>query len=103
MAAKAITVLQEMFVFEKERIYNKRFPDTWWMSAKTWNKAADANTQAETLAGFHADYVLFILDESGGIPDAVMVAAEAAMSSCVASYRPGRQPAMHEGPLYRGW
>jgi hypothetical protein len=29
---------------------------------------ADEDQQANTLAGLHADYILFILDESGGIP-----------------------------------
>ena len=50
---------------------------------RQWSQSADKTQQANTLAGRHADYILFLLDESGGIPDAVMVTAEAALSSCV--------------------
>jgi len=31
----------------------------------------------------HSDFILFVLDESGGIPDAVMATAEAALASCI--------------------
>ena len=62
---------------------NRRRPETWWMSARTWAKTADKARLGQTLAGLHSDYILFILDESGGIPDAVMASAEAALSSCV--------------------
>jgi phage terminase large subunit len=34
-----------------------------------------------TLAGLHADYILFVIDEAGGIPTSVLVAAEAALAS----------------------
>ena len=43
-------------------------PETWFMSARSWSKSASATEQANALAGLHADYILFILDESGGIP-----------------------------------
>jgi hypothetical protein len=51
------------------------------MSARTWSRTADAQQQAQTLAGLHADYTLFLLDETGGMPIAVMAAAEAALST----------------------
>jgi hypothetical protein len=94
--------LKEAFVWQKTRIFSKDHPETWWMSARTWSKAADSQTQGETLAGLHADYLLFILDEAGGIPDAVMAAAEAGLAT-------GKEmklimagnPTHLEGPLYR--
>jgi hypothetical protein len=56
----------------------------------------------QTLAGLHADYILFILDESGGIPDAVMASAEAALSSCIEGHIvQAGNPTHLEGPLYR--
>ena len=46
------------------------------MSARTWARTADKARLGQTLAGLHSDYILFLLDESGGIPDAVMATAE---------------------------
>jgi phage terminase large subunit len=95
-------LLQHAFVWTKSRIFNREAPETWFASARTWPRDADASKQAETLAGLHADYILFILDESGGIPDAVMVAAEAALSSCIEGrLLQAGNPTMLSGPLYR--
>jgi phage terminase large subunit len=75
-------ILKAGFEWTKTRIFNRDKPETWWMSARSWSKTADRAQQGSTLAGLHADHVLFILDESGGIPDSVMASAEAALSSC---------------------
>src|SRR6185437_12297801 len=64
-------ILQRAFEWNKTRIFSRQHPETWWMSARSWTRTADRQQQGSTLAGLHADFVLFILDESGGIPDAV--------------------------------
>lgn len=95
-------LLKEMFVWTKTRIFAKEHPETWWMSARQWSKTGDKGQQANTLAGLHADYIMFILDESGGIPEAVMASAEAALSSCKEGHLvQGGNPTHLEGPLYR--
>jgi phage terminase large subunit len=95
-------LLKATFVWQKTRIFAKDHPETWWMSARSWSKTADANQQGNTLAGLHADYILFLLDEAGGIPDAVMAAAEAALSSCVEGHLLiAGNPTHLTGPLYR--
>jgi len=56
------------------------------------------------LAGMHADNIMFILDEVGGIPDAVMVAAEAALTGgpgCVQKIVMAGNPTHRTGPLWR--
>lgn len=94
--------LMELFEWTTTRIMSKQHPETWWAAARTWPKTGDANAQALTLAGLHADYILFVLDESGGIPDAVMVAAEAALSSCKEGHIvQAGNPTHLSGPLYR--
>jgi hypothetical protein len=94
--------LKEKFIWTKTRIVNRESPENWFMSARSWPKSGDSTQQADTLAGIHADYVMFILDESGGIPDAVMAAAEAALASGVESkILQGGNPTMLSGPLYR--
>jgi phage terminase large subunit len=95
-------LLQHAFIWTKSRIFNKEAPETWFASARSWPRDADASKQAETLAGLHADFILFILDESGGIPDAVMAAAEATLSSCVEGHiLQAGNPSHLSGPLYR--
>ena len=69
------------FDWQTDRITHRQHPDRWWCSARTWNKAADAEQQGMTLAGLHEDYILAVLDESGGMPRAVMAAAEAVLAN----------------------
>ena len=95
-------LLKKSFVWTKTRIFSRDHPETWWMSARSWAKTGDSNQQADTLAGLHADYMLFILDEVGGIPDAVMVAAEAGLATGIETkILMGGNPTHLEGPLYR--
>ena len=75
-------LLKAMFDLQVERIFAKESPQTWFMSARSWSKTADANQLGNTLAGLHSDYILFILDESGSIPVPILLSAEAALSSC---------------------
>jgi hypothetical protein len=94
-------LLKGLFEWTKTRIANKKNPENWFMSARTWPKSADTSQQANTLAGLHADYILFVLDESGGIPSAVMAAAEAALSSGIeCKILQAGNPTHLEGPLY---
>jgi phage terminase large subunit len=95
-------LLRQTFMWTKTRIFSKDHPETWWMSARTWSQAADKQKQSATLAGLHADYIMFVIDESGGVPDAVMASAEAALASGIESHLvQGGNPTHLEGPLYR--
>jgi phage terminase large subunit len=95
-------MLSAKFAWTKNRIFRRSAPETWWMSARSWARTADRQQQGNTLAGLHADYILFILDESGGIPDAVMASAEAALSSCEEGHIvQAGNPTHLEGPLWR--
>jgi len=94
--------LKKAFIWTKTRIICRDHPETWWMSARTWAKSGDITQQADTLAGLHADYMLFIIDEVGGVPDAVMVAAEAGLATGKeAKIVIGGNPTALDGPLYR--
>lgn len=74
----------ETFVWTSTRIYAKAFPRTWFFSKRTWPRSADSNAQSNTLAGLHSEYLLFVLDESGGIPRPVMATAEAGLANAQA-------------------
>lgn len=95
-------LLKQQFTWTKTRIFANDHAETWFMTARTWSRSADREQQANTLAGLHSDFILFILDESGGIPDAVMAAAEAALSTGIESHiLQAGNPTHLEGPLYR--
>ena len=80
---KRSELLRTSFTWTKQRIEaNGEAGNTWWMSARTWSKDADAQEQSDTLAGLHQDNILILIDESGGIPQSVEIAAEAILSTC---------------------
>jgi phage terminase large subunit len=93
--------LVRAFEWTKTRIECRDHRETWWCSARTWSKSANAEEQGKTLAGLHGDYLLFVLDETGGMPEAIMVAAEAALASGteVRIVQAGN-PIQCEGPLW---
>ena len=95
-------LLKRMFTWTKTRIFANEAPATWFMSAKSWPKTASAEEQANALSGFHADYVMFLIDESGGMTDAVMVSAEAAFAGTIECHIvQAGNPTQLSGPLYR--
>jgi len=97
-------ILKRDFIITKTKIFHKNYPETWFMVARTWRKDADPTMQANTLAGKHADFMLFILDEVGGIPDSVMVAADGAMTSGIETkILIAGNPTHTTGPLWRAF
>lgn len=95
-------LLESAFTWQAERIIAKDHPETWWMSARRWSKSANAEQQGNTLAGLHSPYVMIVLDESGGIPDAVMANAEGIGSTATEWHIvQAGNPTHLEGPLYR--
>jgi phage terminase large subunit len=95
-------MLKRAFTWNAERIVANDHPETWWMSARQWSQSADPNQQADTLAGNHADSVAFVIEEAGGIPDGVVAAAEAGLSSGGDTHLwMNGNPTQLSGPLYR--
>jgi hypothetical protein len=92
----------EFFEWTNSRVSYRHFPKTWFAVARAWPKQADAEQQALALAGIHAEYVLFVLDESGGIPQAVMTTAEAVLATGKETkIVQAGNPTHTTGPLYR--
>jgi hypothetical protein len=94
-------LLMDQFEWQAERIYLKASPQTWWMSARRWSKSATPDQQGNTMRGLHDDYVMAILDESGGIPQAVVATVENIGSSAIEWHIvQAGNPTHLEGPLY---
>ena len=78
-----------------------RFTKIWWCQARTYQQSADKEAQALALAGLHADYAMAVLDESGGIPQPVMVTAEQVLASGIeCKVVQSGNPTHTTGPLY---
>lgn len=101
--------LIERFKWTATRIYCIDSPETWFMVALSWSQDATGDQQANSLAGYHADNIMFVLDEMGGIPDAVSAAAEASLANAGTEVNPNAiakiigagNPTHLTGPLYR--
>ena len=86
-----------------KRVFSKDHPSTWFISAKSWNKAANTEARGRVLSGLHSKYVLFIFDESGAIPPSVLKAAEQALATSdkrFARIIQAGNPVTTEGMLY---
>lgn len=94
--------LQAAFDLTAERIVAREFPQTWFLSARSFAKAADPEAQGRTLSGLHAKAIFYLVDESGDLPPAVLRSAEQGLSNCDW----GRilqcgNPTSHTGALYQ--
>jgi phage terminase large subunit len=95
-------LLLRTFEWTKTRIECRDHRETWWASARTWSRTANAETLGQTLAGFHGEYMLFVLDETGGMPEAIAVAADAALSTGVeVRMVQAGNPLQCDGPLWK--
>lgn len=102
-------ILSSQFIWRKT-VVEHRDPGhapTWYAVARPWSKSADQRKQSTGLAGKHADNIMFILDEVGDIPDAIVATAEAALANeseeegRVAKLVMAGNPTQKSGPLWR--
>ena len=95
-------LLERAFKQYNESIVNVEHPDTWKLEARSWAKDADPVAIANALRGLHADFIMWILDECGGMPDAVLATCEAIFSGepTEAHIIMAGNPTNLSGPLY---
>jgi hypothetical protein len=70
--------LSSIFELKDKRLEIKEFGKDWYATARTVPK--DAQYISDTMAGFHAGFLLFLVDEASGVPDPVYTAIEGAMT-----------------------
>ena len=66
--------LAEEIVWTKEKVYMKGYPEEWFAVARTASKP-------DALQGFHADDVLYIIDEASGVDDSIFEPVLGALST----------------------
>lgn len=93
--------LMREFIWTKSQIQSVRYPNTWFLSARSFPKSASKEDIGKTLSGIHSEYVLFLIDECGSIPVEVSKAAEQALSNCkFGKIVMAGNPLTHDGMLY---
>lgn len=68
--------LQSAFTWTKEKIYANDHPETWFLSARSFAKDANAEAIGRALSGLHSQFPFVLLDETGDMPVAVGKAAQ---------------------------
>jgi len=93
--------LMKAFTWNTERIYANDHPQTWFLSARSFSKTANAEEQGRVLSGLHSKYVLYLIDESGDINPSVLRAAEQGLSGVEwGKILQAGNPTSHSGMLY---
>jgi hypothetical protein len=69
-------LLKSAFTWTKEQIYANDHSETWFLSARSFAKDADAETIGRALSGLHSKFPFILLDESGDMPVQVGRTAE---------------------------
>jgi hypothetical protein len=74
------SIVADEFVIQADKIFHKDAPKEWWCRAVSPSVKASKEDQAETLAGFHGDHLLIVVDEASGVYDPVFIPLEGAMT-----------------------
>ncbi len=100
---QASPLLMGAFEMTKTEIYARDHPATWKMEARTWAKDANATQIGTALAGIHAKYVLWLGDESGDYPEAILPVMEGIFAGdpVEAHIVQAGNPSSLSGALYR--
>ena len=104
--------LQKYFVLQSDKLFSREFPKSWFVEKRTWDARSSTAVgggnagNALGLAGHHAKFSLFLVDESSGVPSAVIEAGERTLSThgtfkggLVKVFQAGN-PTQSSGPLY---
>jgi hypothetical protein len=97
-------LLDHFFEMNSKMIFSKQegFERVWFCAARSWKSSGSSQEQASSLSGLHAPYIMFVIDESGSMPDGILASAENALSTCTEGHIvQAGNPERLEGPLYR--
>jgi phage terminase large subunit len=95
-------LLGRIFEQQKTMIFAKEHPGTWKLEARSWAKDANPEQIGAALRGVHAEYVMWLLDETGDYPPAILPVVEAIFSGepKEAHVVQAGNPINRQGPLY---
>ncbi len=93
-------LLRESFRWTQKKITFKGHEEEWFAVART-SRPQPGKISAEALQGFHADNLLFVVDEASGIPDQIMNAVDGAITTPGAYVILTSNPTRRSGYFYR--
>lgn len=95
-------LLQAVFEMTKSEVFAREHPQTWKLEARTWPKDANEDQLGQALAGIHAKYVLWLVDESGGMPAPILPILEGIFAGepTEAHIVQAGNPLQRQGPLF---
>jgi phage terminase large subunit len=98
-----LPILKSEFETTEKAIFKRDHPQTWRIEARSWARDADAEQIGNALAGLHANYVMWLMDETGDYPDAVLPVCEGIFSGLPieAHIAQAGNPTRRSGPLWR--
>lgn len=73
--------LMKAFKWTSERISAVDHPNTWFMSARSYAQSANSEEIGRTLSGLHSKYILYLLDETGDMPESIINSANQGLST----------------------
>jgi hypothetical protein len=96
-------LLQSQFEMTNTEIFHREHRETWKIEARSWAQDANPDQIGNALRGLHADYVMWLMDESGAYPDAILPVVENIFSGSPkeAHIIQAGNPTSLTGPLYR--
>ena len=76
-----LPMLEQWVQWQSDKVFWKDLGGREWFAvARTTNVKATADEQAETLAGFHEDFLMIVVDEASGLPEPVFKPLEGTLS-----------------------
>lgn len=88
--------LKDMFVWTKTHVHHKLYASTWYAVARTASKG-------EALQGFHAEHILYLVDEASGVLESNFMAVLGALSTSNAKLIMCSNPTQLEGFFYEAF
>ncbi len=69
-------ILKSVFEVTERAIFHRDHPQTWRIEGRSWARDADEQQIGNALAGLHANHVMWLADETGDYPIAVLPVLE---------------------------
>lgn len=93
-----MSLVRDMFKWEKESFRSVDEPETWFTAAIPWSES-----NSEAFAGQHEKYTFMIFDEASGIADVIWQVASGAMTTPGAMWLAFGNPTRPSGMFYDCW
>jgi len=75
-----VAILDNLFCWQSQKIYHRERKETWFAEALAYPQHGTKEQQERTLTGRHSRFLLAVIDEAAGVPDAVFSPLETTLT-----------------------